>query len=102
MILKYSMSSAASSKIVLGNILMFTFQACLKCTECNRSPDNDTPMMLGRSKYLSNFQVFSRQFNLINFQTLQPNIFLLLLNPFCYAHWLAFIKFERKPSKYVP
>ena len=27
--------------------LMSYAQACLKCTECGRGPDNDTPMMLG-------------------------------------------------------
>jgi len=31
--------------IKLGDITYH--KACLKCTECNRSPDNDTPMMLG-------------------------------------------------------
>merc|ERR1719350_465661 len=26
---------------------LFYHKACLKCTECSRGPDNDTPMMLG-------------------------------------------------------
>ena len=26
---------------------LFYHKTCLKCTECNRSPDDNTPMMLG-------------------------------------------------------
>ena len=32
-------------------MMSLSLQACLKCTECGRGPDNDTPMMLGPKEY---------------------------------------------------
>ena len=35
----------------------FPAQICLKCTECNRGPDSDTPMVLGPKVSNKNFNI---------------------------------------------
>ena len=39
------MKAYPADSVKLGEL--FYHKACLKCTECNRSPDDMTPMMLG-------------------------------------------------------